>query len=230
MNEWLNDLKGVFGNPGPTIGMVMEKKRWLAACLLILLAMSIVAFITYPVTKVEGAKLIRDSEMAEKLSEEQLAGLDRFTPAQRLFAALTQMPLAALMMLFGAFFVYLFFKVAGVDGIFSNYFSGVAHASLLDMLLGGVLKGALIAFKKTMFVETGLTMFFPALDFRSMPYIILSQFDFFSIWYLLALSLGIAHFAKISLKKTFTIMILYFLFKSLVFASFSYFSMKLMGM
>jgi len=230
MNEWFNDLKGVFGNPGPTISTVMEKKRWLASCLLIVLTMSIVAYMTYPVTKVEGAKLIRDSEMAEKLNEEQLANLDKFTPAQRLFAALSQIPLAALMMLFGAFFVYLFFKVAGVDGIFSNYFSGVAHASLLDMLVGGVLKGALISLKKTMFVETGLTMFFPALDFRSVPYIILSQFDFFSIWYLLALSLGIAHFAKISLQRTLTIMILYFLFKSLVFVSFSYFSMKLMGM
>jgi len=73
-------------------------------------------------------------------------------------------------------------------------------------------------------------MFFPALDFRSLPYIILSQFDFFSVWYLAALTMGIAFFAKISLKKSITIVVLYFLFKSLFFVSFSYFSMKLMGM
>jgi hypothetical protein len=230
MNEFFNEFLGVINNPGPIIGKVMEKKRWLAAFCLILLAMAIVSYISYPVTKVEGAKLIRDSEMANKLSEEQLTNLDKFTPAQRLFAALTQLPMAALIMLFSAFFVYLFFKVAGAEGNFSNYFSGVAYASLLDMFLGGVLKGVLISIKKTVFVETGLTMLFPALDFRSLPYIILSQLDLFSLWYLLALALGIAHFAKLSLQKTIMVMVLYFLFKSLVFISFSYFSIKFMGM
>jgi hypothetical protein len=230
MKELFNDFVGVISNPGPTIGKIMDKKRWLAVFILILLVTSIVSYISYPVTKVEGAKFIRDSGMADKLSEEQLANLDKFTPAQRFFGALTQLPMAALVMLFGAFFVYLFFKVAGAEGIFINYFSGVVQASLLDMFLGGILKGVLIALKKTMFVETGLTMFFPALDFRSLPYIILSQFDLFSVWYLLALTLGIAHFTKISLQKASTVMILYFIFKSLVFVSFSYFSMKLLGM
>jgi hypothetical protein len=221
MNEFLNDLFGVFTNPGPTIGKVMDKKRWLGVFTIILLATAILTYISYPVTKAEGAKLIRDSEMADKLSEEQLANLDKFTPAQRVIGALT---------LLGAFFVYLFFKVAGAEGIFSNYFSGVVHASLLDMFLGGILRTALISLKKTMLVETGLTMFFPALDFRSLPYIILSQFDFFSIWYLLALTLGIACFAKIGPQKSIVVAVLYFLFKSLVFVSFSYFSMKLIGM
>jgi hypothetical protein len=230
MNEFLDDFIGVIGSPGPTIGKLMGKKRWLAVFMLILLTTAIVTYLSYPITKVEGAKFIRDSEMANKLSEEQLANLDKFTPTQRLIDALIQLPLAALMMLLAAFFVYLFFKVAGAEGNFSHYFSGVVHASVLDMFLGGILKAALISIKKTMFVHTGLTMFFPALDFRSMPFLILSQFDFFSIWYLLALALGIAFFTKISPQKSITIAVLYFLFKSLVFVSFSYFSMKLIGM
>ena len=230
MNEFFNDLTGVFASPGPTIGRLMDKKRWLAVFMLILLTTAIVTYLSYPITKVEGAKLIRDSEMASKFSEEQLDSLDKFTPAQRLIGSLTQLPLAALMMVLAAFFVYLFFKVAGAAGNFSHYFSGVVHASVLDMVLGGIIKAALISVKKTMLVETGLTMFFPALDFRSLPYIILSQFDFFSVWYLAALTMGIAFFAKISLKKSITIVVLYFLFKSLFFVSFSYFSMKLMGM
>jgi hypothetical protein len=230
MNEFFNDLIGVIGNPGSTIGKLMDKKRWLAVFILILLTTAVVSYLSYPITKVEGAKFIRDSEMASKLSEEQLADLDKFTPAQRLFGALTQLPLAALMMLMAAFFVYLFFKVAGAEGNFSHYFTATVHASVLDMFLGGILKAVLISIKKTMFVHTGLTMFFPGLDFRSMQFLILAQFDFFSIWYLLALALGIACFAKISPKKSITIVVLYFVFKSLVFVSFSYFSMKLMGM
>jgi hypothetical protein len=230
MNELWRDLIGVVNNPGPTIGAVMEKKRWLAVFGLILLATAIVSYITYPVTKVEGARFIRDSEMAGRLSEEQLDNLDKFTPNQRLFGALTQMPLAALMLLFGASFIYLFFKAAGAEGIFVNYFSGVAAASVLDMLLGGAIKGALISIKKTMFIHSSLTLFFPDLNFRSLPYVILSQFDFFSFWYLVALALGIAVFSKITWQKSMLVMAIYFLFKSLVFVSFSYLSMKLIGM
>jgi hypothetical protein len=229
MNEFFNDFLGVIGSPGQTIGRVMEKKRWQAVFVIILLTAAVVTYLSYPITKVEGAKLVRDSEMANKLSEEQLANLDKFTPAQRLIGALAQLPLAALMMLLAAFFVYLFFKVAGAEGNFSHYFTGVVCASVLDMFLGGILKAVLIGIKKTMFVHTGLTMFFPALDFRSMSFLILSQFDFFSIWYLLALALGIAYFTKFSPQKSIFIVVLYFLFKSLVFVSFSYFSMKLMG-
>jgi hypothetical protein len=101
---------------------------------------------------------------------------------------------------------------------------------MLDMVLGGVLKGALILLKKTMLVHTGLTMFVPGLDFRSLPFIVLAQFDFFSLWYLVALALGIAAFTRFSAKKSIVIAALYFLFKSLVFIAFSYFTMKLMGM
>ncbi len=230
MNELLRDLIGVVNNPGPTIGAVMDKKRWLAVFSLILLATAVMSYITYPVTKVEGAKLIRDSEMANRLSEEQLDNLDKFTPAQRLFGAMTQMPMAALMMLFSAFFIYMFFKAAGAEGTFNNYFCGVAYASVLDMLLGGAIKGALISIKKTMFVHSSLTLFFPDLNFRSLPYAILSQFDFFSFWYLVALALGIAVFTKGTWRKSVTVMVFYFLFKSLVFVSFSYFSMKVLGM
>jgi hypothetical protein len=230
MKEFLEVCRGIIDNPGPTIGRVMDKKRWLGVFALILLTTVIVTYLTYPITKAEGAKFIRDSEMADKLSEEQLAGLDQFTPGQRLFGALTQMPLAAIMLLLAAFFIYLFFKVAGAAGDFSHYFSAVAHASLLDMFLGGVVKAVLVSIKKTMFVHTGLTIFFPALDFRSLSYLVLAQFDFFSLWYLLALALGIAHFTKISLKKSITVIVFYFIFKSLIFISFSHFSMKLLGM
>lgn len=230
MNEFYNDFISVIGSPAQTIGKMMEKKRWQAVLAVILLLTAIATFITYPITKVEQAKFIRDSEMADKLSEEQLANLDKFTPSQRLTGAMFSLVIAGLMIVVAAFFIYLFFKVAGCEGNYVHYFSGVVHASILDMFLGGILKSSLILMKKTMLVHTGLTMFFPGMDFRSLSFIVLSQFDFFSIWYLAALALGIAFFAKISPQKSISIAVLYFLFKSLVFISFSYFSMKLLGM
>jgi hypothetical protein len=230
MSEFIGDFFGVIGNPAQTIARVMEKKRWQASLVLILLVTAIVTFITFPITKVEQAKFIRDSEMADKLNDEQLANLDKFTPVQRASSSLYAAVFASLALVLGAFFVYLFFKVGGAEGNYVHYFSGVAQASILDMVLGGVLKGALILLKKTMLVHTGLTMFFPGLDFRSLPFIVLAQFDFFSLWYLVALALGIAAFTRFGAKKSIFIAALYFLFKSLIFIAFSYFMMKLMGM
>jgi hypothetical protein len=230
MNEFASAFFGVIGNPGPTIARVMDKKRWQAALAVILLVTAVVTFITFPITKVEQAKFIRDSEMADKLSEEQLANLDKFTPTQRVTGSLFAMVFSGLTVVIAAFFIYLFFKVAGCEGNYVNFFSGVAYASILDMALGGLLKGSLILLKKSMMVHTGLTMFFPGLDFRSLPFIVLSQFDFFSLWYLAVLALGIAVYAKISLRKSITVTGAYFLFKSLVFVAFSYLTMKLMGM
>jgi len=230
MNEFISDFIGVFGNPAQTIARVMDKKRWQAALAVILLVTAVCTFVTFPVTKAEQAKFIRDSAMAEKLSDDQLANLDKFTPTQRVTGALYATVFAALTLVVAAFFVYLFFKVGGAEGLYVNYFSGMAFASLLDMGLGMILKSSLILVKKTMLVQTGLTMFFPGLDFRSLPFILLAQFDFFSLWYLAALALGIAVFAKISPRKSISITIMYFLFKSLVVVSASYLAMRMVGM
>jgi len=230
MNGFINNVIGVITSPASAVAKAMAEKRWPAALVLVLLVTAICTYVTYPVTKVEQAKFIRDSEMAEKLSDQQLADLDKFTPTQRASGAVFSAVFAALVLVVGAFFVYLFFKVGGVEGLYVNYFSGVAQASVLDMVLGGILKSTLVMLKKTMMVHTGLTMFFPGLDFRSLNFILLSQFDFFSLWYLTALALGIAAFAKISLKKSLVITVMYFLFKSLVLVAVSFFTMKMMGM
>lgn len=230
MNGFINNVIGVITSPASTVAKAMAEKRWPAALVLVLLVTAICTYITYPVTKVEQAKFIRDSAMAEKLSDQQLADLDKFTPTQRASGAVFSALFAALALVVGAFFVYLFFKVGGVEGLYVNYFSGVAQASVLDMVLGGILKSTLVMLKKTMMVHTGLTMFFPGLDFRSLNFILLAQFDFFSLWYLAALALGIAAFAKISPKKSLVITVMYFLFKSLVLVAVSFFSMKMMGM
>lgn len=224
------DLIGVFHSPAATIARAMEAKRWKGALAVLLLVTALVTFLTYPVTKAEQAKLVRDSAMADRLSDEQLAALGTYTPLGRVSGSLTAALFAALALVLGASFVYLFYKVGGAEGLYVHFFAGVATASLLDMGLGALLKGGLVLAQKTMMVHTGLTLFFPNLDFRSLPYAALSQFDFFSLWYLAALALGIAAFSRIGVKKSFVVAALYFLFKSLILVSLSFFSMKMMGM
>lgn len=228
MIDMVTDIVGVISNPGRTIAEAMSKKKWISAFILILVVTSIATYMTYPVTKSEQAKFIRNSELANRMSEEQLENLDKFTPTQRLIGTLSPIPITALVLLVAAFFVYLFFKIGGSEGTYANFFSGVVHASVIDMVLGGILKSGLILSKKSIMVSTGLGLFAPTSDFRSLSYLFLSQFDFFTIWYLLALAFGIALFAKIKTSKSVWITLAYFVFKAIVVVSFSYFTMRLM--
>lgn len=230
MNALIADVVGVITGPAAAIARAMAEKRWKALLAVILLVTAVVTFATFPVTKADQARMIRDSEMADKLNDEQLASLENYTPFQRVMGSVTAMFFAALALVLSAFFVYLFYKIAGGEGLYANYFAAVTHASVLDMVLGGALKGVLVLAKRTVLVQTGLTVFFPGLDFRSLPFIVLSQFDFFSLWFLAALALGIAAYSKMAPRKSFGIAALYFLFKSLILVALSYFSMKMMGM
>ena len=230
MNQSLNDLGGIIASPGITLAKLMEKKVWVLSFILILVATFVFTFVTYPINKVEQAKLIRNSEIADRLPEEQLANLDKFTPVQRVTSSFFQMVFIALALVIGAFFVYLFFKVANATGTYGHFFCGVVNASIIDVGLGGLLKSLLVLQKKSIFVSTSLTLLTPGSDFRSLGFQILSQFDFFSLWFLAALALGIAGFEKMPVKKSIFVTVLYFLFKSTVIVAISYFSMRLIKM
>ena len=229
MNDFYRNLLGVIRSPGKTISQVMEKKTWVAVFLLILAMSSIATYVIYPITKVEQAKLLKNSEFAARMSEEQLENLDKFTPAQRLAGSLFPVPITALTMVIAAFFIYMFFKIGGAEGSYMNFFSGVVHASVIDMVLAGIVKSLLIISQKSLLVSTSLSLFSQTASFRSFSYLLLSQFDLFSIWYLSALALGIAQYAKISVRKSFGIAAGYFLFKGIVVVTFSYFIMRLIG-
>lgn len=228
MSNIIGDVADVILSPGKTIANTMFKKKWVAVFILILVVSSLATYLTYPVTKAEQAKFIRNSELANRLSEEQLESLDKFTPAQRLTGTLFPIFVMALTLVVSAFFIYLFFKIGGTEGTYMNFFSGVVHASVIDMVLGGILKSALVVSQKSIMVSTGLGLLSPANDFRNLSFLVLSQFDFFTIWYLAALALGIAGFAKIKPRKSLLIAFSYFVFKAIVVVSFSYFTMRLM--
>jgi hypothetical protein len=229
MIDFYHNLLGVIRSPGKTISQVMEKKTWVAVFLLILTVSSIATYVIYPITKVEQAKLLRNSEFAARMSEEQLENIDKFTPAQRMAGALFPLPITALTMVVAAFFIYMFFKIGGAEGSYMNFFSGVVHASVIDMVLAGIVKSLLILSQKSLLVSTSLSLFSSTASFRSFSYLLLSQFDLFSIWYLSALAIGIAQYTGISARKSFGIAAGYFLFKGTVVVAFSYFTLRLIG-
>ncbi len=225
----MENLVAVFTNPGPAVAQAMEKKRWIAAFLVVLAAAAIFSYATFPIVKVDQARLIRESPMADKIPADRLDAMDKFTPGQRLFGSVSAALFTGLALLVGTFFVYLFYKLGGVEGLFVQFFAAVATASLLDGVAGGLVRTALVLAKKSMFVSTGLAALFPAMPVQSIGYVVLSQFDLFTFWYLAALVLGVALFARVPVKKSLICVAMYFVFKLAVTTLFTYISMRMMN-
>ncbi len=229
MNQFLNDLKGIVMTPAQTIASAMERKKWVPALALVLAMTWLFSYLSYPVVKAEGAKMMRNSPMADRLSEEQLDGLDKFTPVKRFSETAFQILFQALMLIIATFFIYLFYKLGSSEGLYSNFFTGVCYASIIDMVLGGAVKTVLVLSKKSLLVSTSLTLLFPQLEIRSPAYVMLSQFDLFTIWFLVALALGVATYSRMKVSKSLGIAAAYFAFRAVVLLLFTIFFMRIMG-
>ncbi len=229
MSEFWKVWPAVFTAPGPALARLRAQRAWPAALLLLVLATALFSFMTFPIQKADQAEMIRESRLAEQFTLDQLESMSRVTPGQRYFSMFWSGLVLTLVLVFGTFFVYLFYKVAGTEGLYSDYFTLFANASLIDVLAGGAVRTLLTLLKGSTQVSTSLALLAPGLEKSSMTYLVLSQFDFFSLWFMFALAVGIAAGLGLSEKKSLVIMAFYFAFKASIVVLFSYLSLRLLG-
>ncbi len=119
------------------------------------------------------------------------------------------MPISLVGVIIGTFIIvfifaglaHLFMKMVGGKGLFRNARAVVAW-SMLVSTLGSLIKLPLMMAKKSMFVETGPTLFFKNLEPSDKLYKFLSSFDIFTIWWVVLLVIGLAIGYRASRGKT----------------------------
>lgn len=214
-------------SPGKTLGAVMGEKKWLPVFLLILLSVALYTNVTLPFRM---AHVSENQLISEYFPGEQLPHLqENVTVLRRIFITVAVFFNMTLNFIVGAFMVYLFFGIAGAEGFYTNFFTLVVHASLIDTLLPLIKDAFSLLFHLNLGVFANLIFLFPSLKPLSLNFWLLSQVDLFSTWYVVAIAAGVSVFAKLSLKKCLIISLLYFIFKSVVAAFFSYFGIKIMS-
>lgn len=177
----------------------------------------------------QSQELLKESQISEYLSEDELVDFQNMTGSRRIMVSLWGTFITFLVLVVAAFFIYLFYGIGGTEGVYANYFTIVVNASIIDtvfpLLLGiiSILSGIGIAAFSNL---ANLLALAP----NTMAYLIVSQIDIFNIWYLIAVALGIAVFSKISQKKSLFIAGIYFIFTTVLKILFSYLSVKILGM
>ncbi len=214
--RFFDDISGIISRPGATLGRLTEEKKWIPAFMLVMLAVMIFTYLFLP-------SQLEQMSRSQDMPEEYL----RFAGGETSMLMRTMAAGFSAFMLFigisvGAFFVYLFYGIAGSDGTYSNFFALVMNASIIDTFIPHIFNSVLLVWGVGSMNNLNIARLIPGLDPKSFTFLVLSRLELFSIWYILAIAAGAAVFSKMKLKKSLTVAIVYFLFKGLIFTLFSY--------
>lgn len=219
MTDFFNNLKGIILSPGQTLGRIMDQKQWIATMAFILCMVFVFTYISAP-------RLIDKTASTNEWIQEHFEQVGTISGFRLVMTSFWAVILTMIIMAIAAFFIYLFYGIARAEGTYSNYFPLVVNASLIGTVIP-MLVGIISLFSGLPL----LRLLNPATLFSVTPntlaFFIISKFDIFYLWYLVALAAGVSVFSKMRFKKTLLVVLLYFLFISTVKVLFSYLALKI---
>jgi hypothetical protein len=218
-------IAGIIRTPGNTLGTAMREKKWVPVFLLLVITIGVLTYIIHPL---QMKQLSQQAQSSGYVSEEEASYFFNTSTFSRLMVCALSAVVIAVSLIFGAFFVYLFYGIGGSEGGYANFFSLVTNASIIDILMPALIRtfSLFIPVNIAALSKPALLLFFP--EPGSLSFLILARLDVFDIWYLLAIALGVHVFAKMSFKKSLIISILYFLFKTFIAVAFGFLALQFM--
>lgn len=216
---------GTFFDPGKTFSSLAERPIWLDALVLVLIALAVTSYISFPFGQKDNLQMVEDSaaKIKDKYGEAGYnAAVDRVKNANRILASLVMSPLTLVIgFLFSSLVVLGMGRLVSTQGHYLQVFSALVHANFVDKILGNAVRLALILSRKSVLqTTTGLPVLFPKMAVTSTAYIVLSQVDFFQLWMFGLFGWGLSSVFKISARKGLIISYILWLLKSLLMIGF----------
>jgi hypothetical protein len=184
-----------------------DRTRWLipviimTVVVLIMIVMVIVPYVAGPAQEEAVRTAIMDRGGTEAQVEQAMAQAGAFMLPASIVGGIFQV---VIMVFIIAGLVHLLMKMLGCKGTFRHARAIVAY-SMLVSTAGTLIKLPFMKMKETMFVETGLAIFFKNLEPSDKLYrILFTGFDVFTIWWIIVLGIGMAVAYKASKGKAIT--------------------------
>ncbi len=185
---------GVLFSPRTTYAAIAGHPRALGV-LIVVLFVSAAANLAFLSTEVgQLALLDQQLTMMESfgmpMNEERLATLESTAPQSAYFslAGTLVVPLVTVVVAGGAFFA--FSGIMAGDASFKQVFAIAAHSGFIIMLQVLFIT-PLNYVRESMSSATSLGVFLPMVDAASFPGMLLGSIDFFRIWWIVSLSIGL---------------------------------------
>ncbi|MBN1197308.1 MAG: YIP1 family protein, partial [Candidatus Aminicenantes bacterium] len=221
-----SSIIGIFKTPGPTLAEAARKRRFTAAMLILLVVVAACAWISAPLQMERSRVILEQSSLSQYLEGD---GINLTVHGwQRMAIALWTALMSLLAVVIVAFLLYLFYGVAGVEGQYSHFFSLTVNAALIGTVLPRLILtlGTILGWPVYNWISPGEWARFAGM--RGPAVSILGQMDLFTLWFIIAVSLGVAAWSGISRRRSLGVAVAYLVFKSVVLGLLGFFASRMM--
>jgi hypothetical protein len=187
------NIFNIYFAPSRVFSVLKEKPQWITPFIIILVVVAATAAVTVTLTR--ETIIARQEEMFEQrgMTDEQIEQAKQFTsgPAILISSILSGVIFTALLLLIFAVVTNLFIPLFGGESGFKKVFSVICFSALV-MVPAAILKLIMIAMTKSPFVTTSLALAVPSMAKTSFLYQLLAGFDFFALWEMILVAMGIS--------------------------------------
>ncbi len=189
----MKNLIDIFVNPSATFSNIKEKPEWLKPLIVVLIGLCIISVLNIATTRdLINAQQV-DIMKERNMTDEQIEQAMKFTSGPFIYISAvigTIISVSVILAIF-ALLLNIFIPMAGGEGSYKLIFTVVSYAALVK-IPAQLLRWILILTKNSLKVSTSLALFIPNLPVKSFAYKLLSSFDFFIIWEMILVALGIS--------------------------------------
>jgi hypothetical protein len=191
-------LGNIFGNPAKAFEAINNRPTWLVPFLIIIAVTIISAAFILPLIV---QNTIDEVSKNPEVTQEQIEMISKFIPVSAIGGSLLMMAV----WLFGLSGILYFVGsvILGGDSRFKKVLA-VNSWSMLIVSLSSVVTVPLMLIKQNMYTSLSLAMVLPPEALGSRAFVLLSQINFFSIWYLAVLAVGFGVVYGMSTRKAMT--------------------------
>lgn len=189
----MSKILDIFVAPTKVFTSLKQKPEWVLPFIILLVVVALSTIVTLTLTR--DAIMAQQEEVMRQrgMSEEQIEQALKVThgPVMAIVGGITAAIFMTIVLLLFAFIVNLLLPVFGGSGSFKPVFAVMCFSSLV-LALGSILKLLLVIVTKSPFVTTSLALLVPNLDKASFLFKVLANVDFFVIWEMILVALGIS--------------------------------------
>jgi hypothetical protein len=188
----MNKLFDVFSAPTRLFTNLKEKPKWAMPFIIVLIVIALAASATVVLTK--DALITRQEEVLKErgLDDEQIEQTKKFMqgPLPVVFGGIGGAIFVGVLLLLFTVILNLFVPVFGGTSGFKSVLTVVSFSAMIKVP-SAILKIILMAITKSPFVTTSLALIASNLEKTSFVYQLLAGFDFFIIWEMILVAIGI---------------------------------------
>jgi hypothetical protein len=195
----------IYTSPSKTFTKLSEKPKWLIPLIIVVIVSILLSLVALSRTNWDEQKA-KVREMLEKrnVPQERIdKTMDAMNPKTGLIRGIIAMFIATpLGILIFTLVLNLLLPLLGISGLFKKTFAVTTHSALVRVP-GAMVKAILMFIKGSSDISTSLMLFLPKMAHQGFVYGLFSRIDFFTIWELILVGLGLKVLFNISGKKSY---------------------------